>query len=192
VFRFLSRRAVPFTRVLLVESGSRAIAEKALASFYHRHLAETVDLLTCLDGVPDAFRAERGQALRSFDYRDRDSRRRLVHDLRSRHYGVLAIICSGEPHLARFKFALAALLPAKVLIVNENGDYFWFDRGSLPILGKLIAARAGLAGEGGRGTLVRIAGFPFTLVLLLAFAARVHLMRQLRLLLGRPRGRTPA
>jgi hypothetical protein len=188
VLGFLSRRGVPFTRVLLVESGSRAIAEKVLVSFYHRHSAETVDILTCLDGVPDAFRAEHGRVLRSFDYADGNSRRQLVRDLRSRQYGVLAIICSGEPYLARFKFALAALLPAKVLIVNENGDYFWLDRGSLSLLGKLIAARAGLAGEGGSRTLARVAAFPFTLLFLLAFAARVHLMRQLRLLFRRRHG----
>ncbi len=185
MFRFLSRRAVPFTRVLLVESGSRAIAEKVLPSLYDRHSAGTVDLLTCLSDEPDGFRANQGQPLRSFDYADRVSRRRLVRDLRSRHYCVLAIICSGEPLLARYKFALAALLPAKVLIVNENGDYFWFDRGSVAILGKLVAARAGLAGEGGLRSLAQIAAFPFTLALLLAFAARVHLARQFRLLFRR-------
>lgn len=183
MFNFLSRRAVPFTRVLLVESGSRAIAEKVLASFYDRHSAETIDLLTCLVGAPATLRA--GQVLCSFDYPDRHSRRQLVRDLRSRHYNVLAIICSGEPFLAHYKFALAALVPAKVLIINENGDYFWFDRGSLGILGKLFAVRAGLAGESAFRTLARIAGFPFTLALLLAFAARVHLMRQLRLLFRR-------
>jgi hypothetical protein len=183
VFRFLSRRAVPFTRVLLVESGSRAIAEKVLASFYGRHSAETVDILTCLEGAPNAFRAERGRVLRSFDYPDGASRRRLVGHLRSRHYGILAIICSGEPYLARYKFALAALVPAKVLVVNENGDYFWFDCGSLRFIGKLFASRAGVAGEGGFRTLTRVAAFPFTLALLAGFAARVHLMRQLRLLL---------
>jgi hypothetical protein len=182
VFRFLSRRGPPFTRVLLVESGSRAIAEKVLALFYERHSAETVDLLTCRDGVPDAFRTEQGQALRSFDYADRASRRRLVRELRSRQYDILAIICSGEPYLARYKFALAALVPAKVLIVNEHGDYFWLDRGSFGILCKLFAARAGLAGESGSRSLARVAAFPFTLALLLAFAAKVHVMRQLRLL----------
>jgi len=186
--RFLSRRSAPFTRVLLVESGSRAIAEKVLASFYGRHSAETVDLLTCLDGEPASFRAGQGRVLRSFDYPDRASRRRLVRDLRSHRYNILAIICSGEPYLARFKFALAALLPAKVLIVNENGDYFWLDRGSFGLLCKLAAARAGLAGEGGSRTLARVAAFPFTLLFLLGFAARVHLMRQFRLLFGQRRG----
>ena len=176
---------MPFTRVLLVESGSRAIAEKVLALFYDRHSAETVDLLTCFQGLPAAFRTGRGEA-----HSNRRPRRELLRDLRARQYDVLAIICSGEPFLARYKFALAALLPAKVLIINENGDYFWFDRGSFGILWKLFAARAGLAGDSSFRTLARIAVFPFTLALLLAFAARVHLMRQVRLLFRHPRGQT--
>jgi len=177
VLKFLSRRAAPFTRVLLVESGSRVIAEKVLASFYARHGAKAVDILTCFDGVPVAFRAAQGQA-----YTNRGSRRQLVRELRARRYNVLAIICSGEPFLAKYKFALAALLPAKILIVNENGDYFWFDRGNLAIVWKLFTTRAGMGGESGNRTLVRIATFPFLLLMLLGFAARVHLMRQLRLL----------
>jgi hypothetical protein len=188
VFRFLSRSAAPFTRVLLVESGSCGIAEQVLASFYERHSAGTVDLLSYLDGAPASFRTEQGEVLRSFDYSSRAGRRELIRELRSRRYDVLAIICSGEPYLARYKFALAALIPAKVLVINENADYFWLNRGSFGILCKLFAARAGLAGEGSSRVVARIATFPFMLVFLLAFAARVHLMRQLRLLFHHPRG----
>ena len=177
MFKFLSRRAAPFTRVLLVESGSRAIAEKALVSFYERHHAATVDLLTCFEGAPATFRAQQGQI-----YTSRQSRRQLLRDLRARHYDVLAMICSGEPFLAKYKIGLAALLPAKVLIVNENADYFWCDRGSIGILWKLFTARAGLGEESGNRTLTRIATFPFLLIFLVGFALRVHLMRRLRLL----------
>ena len=132
--------------------------------------------------APAAFRAEQGEVLRSFNYPSRAGRRELVRELRSRRYDVLAIICSGEPYLTRYKFALAALIPAKVLVINEHADYFWFNRGSFGILCKLFAARAGLAGEGISRIVARIATFPFVLVFLLAFAARVHLMRQFRLL----------
>ena len=188
MFRFLSRRAPPFRRVLLVESGSRSICEKALPLLYERHSAEALDLLTCFDGEPVSFHPEQGRALRSYHYPDGESRRELVRDLRSRHYDVLAIVCSGERYLAHYKFALAALLSAKVLIINENGDYFWLDRGSFGILCKLAAARAGLDSESGLRTIARIATFPLTLAVLLGFAARVHLMRQLRLLFRHPRG----
>lgn len=67
-------------------------------------------------------------------------------------------------------------------VVSENADYFWFDRGNLRLIGKLLAARAGLDAEGSARTVAQIVSFPFTLLVLLGFAARVHLMRQLRLL----------
>lgn len=168
--------------MLLIESGSRPIAEKILPHLYGRHGAETVDLFTCFEDAPYTFHETRGTVRRSVHFPDRSARRRLVRELRARQYNVIAIVCSGEPYLAGYKFALAALLPAKILIVNENADYFWFDRGSFRLIGKLLAARAGLAGESSARTLARILSFPFTLLALLAFAARVHLMRGLRLL----------
>jgi len=186
--RFLSRRSPQFTRVLFVESGSRAIATKVLPFLYDRHGAETIDLITCLEGTPTTFRDLQGSVRRSFHYPDRASRRQLVRELRARQYNIIAIICSGEPYLAGYKLALAALLPAKILVINENTDYFWFDRGSLRLIGKLLAARAGLDAEGSARTVAQIVSFPFALLVLLGFAARVHLMRQLRLLFGQPRG----
>jgi len=181
--RFLSRRSPPFTRVLFVESGSRAIAAKVLPFLYDRHAAETVDLITCFEGAPATFRDLQGNVRRSFHYPDRHSRRQLVRELRARRYDIIAMICSGEPYLAGYKLALAALLPAKILVINENADYFWFDRSSLRLIGKLFAARAGLDAEGSARTFAQIVSFPFALLVLLGFAARVHLMRQVRLIL---------
>lgn len=175
---FLTRHSPPFTRVLLVESGARAISEKVLSSFYDRHSAERIDLLTCFEGAPQPFRD--GRILRTTDY---SGRRTLLRELWAARYNVVAIVCSGEPYLFRYKCAIAALLPAKVLVINENGDYFWLDRGSLRILRKLLAVRTGLSGESAARTLALILAFPFTLAFLLLFAARVHLMRSLRLLL---------
>ena len=188
--RFLSRRSPPFTRVLFVESGSRAIATKVLPFLYDRHVAETVDLITCFEGVPATFRDLQGSTRYSFHYPDRHSRRQLVRELRARQYDIIAMICSGEPYLAGYKVALATLLPAKILVINENADYFWFDRGSVGLIGRLLAARAGLGGESASRTLARVFSFPFSLLALLGFAARVHLMRQLRLLFAPPRART--
>ena len=33
--------------------------------------------------------------------------------------------------MTKWKWALAFRLPVKVLVVNENGDFFWFDREQL-------------------------------------------------------------
>ena len=181
--RFLSRRSPPFTRVLFVESGSRAIATKVLPFLYDRHGAETVDLITCFEGTPGTFRDLQGSVRHSFHYPDRHSRRQLVRELRARQYDIIALICSDEPYLAGYKLALATLLPAKILVINENADYFWFDRGSIRLIARLAAGRAGLDSDSSARTLAQIVSFPFALLVLLGFAARVHLMRQLRLLL---------
>jgi hypothetical protein len=33
--------------------------------------------------------------------------------------------------MTKWKWMLAARLPGKVFVVNENGDYFWLDHGHL-------------------------------------------------------------
>ena len=49
--------------------------------------------------------------------------------------------------LARWKWAIALRLSAKVFLINENGDYFWLDRGHLDLLRQIVLLRSGLAGE---------------------------------------------
>jgi len=78
---------------------------------------------------------------------------------------------------------LAARLPAKVIVINENGDYFWFDYSNWRIIGYFALLRAGLAGPGAVRGLARVALFPFTLLYLLLYAAAVHLRRGCRRLL---------
>ena len=168
--------------MLFIESGSRAIATKVLPLLYDRHAAEAVDLITCFEGAPATFRGLPENVRYSFHYPDRISRRRLAGELRARQYDIIVVICSGEPYLAGYKLALATLLPAKILVVNENADYFWLDRGSLRLVGRLIAARAGLDADSSARTVAQIVSFPFALAVLVGFAARVHLMRGLRLL----------
>jgi hypothetical protein len=177
----LSRRVPPFSRVLLVESGSRHLLEKLLPHFYDAWAAEMqLDVLTCFPTCPESFRAERGRILRVQDYTTAGARRRLLRELRARRYAVLGVICSSEKLLAGYKWALAALLPAKVLIINENGDYFWLDRGNIQTLRRFMSHRAGIAGTGLWRTIARAVIFPFTLTYLLLFAAGIHLRRQLR------------
>ena len=176
---FLSRRVPPLSRVLLIESGSRHLLEKLLPHFYDAWgPGMQLDVLTCFPTDPAAFRPERGRVLRVQDYAG--ARARLVRELRARRHAVLGIICSSEKLLAGYKWALTGLLPAKLLIINENGDYFWVDRGNLHILRRFMAQRAGVAGTGLGRTLARALIFPFTLAYLLLFAAGIHLRRQLR------------
>jgi hypothetical protein len=74
---------------------------------------------------------------------------------------------------------LAAALPAKFLVVNENGDYFWLDRGHWPNVRQFVKHRAGFSDAGIVRAAARVADFPFTLSYLLLYAAAVHLRRAL-------------
>ena len=139
-----------------------------------------IDIITCFSKVPQGCSPESTRIYRVTDYRGRHARRKLYRDLARNRYSVMGIICSGEPVMAKWKWALTARLPAKVFIVNENGDYFWLDWGHLAPLRELILERAGLAGAGAVRTLARIFSFPFTLMYLLLYAATIHGRRALR------------
>ncbi len=179
--RYFFRRRIPaFDRVLLVESGSRGLAEKLLPVLRRNHGEHvTVDLVTCYAGLPEGFPPE-SAIWQVSEYPGRAGLKRLCAELLARRHPVLGIICSGEPIMTKWKWALAARLPAKVFVVNENGDYFWVDYSNWRIIGYFALLRAGLAGPGALRGLARLAVFPFTLVYLLLYAGAVHLRRGLR------------
>ena len=54
-------------------------------------------------------------------------------------FAALGILCSGEPIMTKWKWWLAAKVPAKIFIINENADYFWLDRARLRQLGRFVA-----------------------------------------------------
>lgn len=178
---FLSRRLPPADAILLVESGSRGLVEGLLPSLRETWGEEAfIDLVTCYSKVPKGCAPETTRIYRVTDYRGREGRRKLYAELKRNRYAILGIICSGEPVMLKWKWMLAARVPAKVFVVNENGDYFWLDRGHLGPLRELVLERAGLAGAGAVRTLGRIFSFPFTLLYLLLYAATIHTRRALR------------
>jgi hypothetical protein len=178
---FLSNRVPPFNRLLLVESGSRYLLDNLLPDLPKIHGDSLkVDLITCYAGLPDGFRPGHGKVYRVTDYPGRANRKRLYSELRANGYTVIGIICSGEPVMTKWKWVLALRLPAKIFILNENGDYFWLDRGHWSSIRHFVLFRAGLAGAGAVRTLARLLAFPFTLLYLLVYAAAVHLRRKAR------------
>jgi len=89
----------------------------------HRHGYDATPAL------PKGFRtAQHARLPRRRNYRGRAARGRLYRDLAGNRYGLVGIICSGEIVMAKWKWVLALRAPAKLFIINENGDYFWFDR----------------------------------------------------------------
>jgi hypothetical protein len=177
----LSRRVPEFRRVLLVESGTRSLIEDLLPVVYSSHPAlERLDVVTCYAGAPRGFDAGRGTIFRVHDYRGRPARKLLYGKLRGTGYNIFVMICSGQPIMTKWKWALAWQVPAKILIVNENGDYFFLDRSNWRIVRKFIAFRAGLHGGGAVDVLADVLLLPFTLLYLVLFAAWVHLRRKVR------------
>ncbi|HNY39767.1 MAG TPA: hypothetical protein PKJ41_05210 [Bryobacteraceae bacterium] len=180
---FFKRRIPHFERVLLVESGSRYLLEALLPGIYHHHpQLERVDVITCFPGAPATFDHSRGEILRVHQFQGGAGRARLYQNLKKTDYNICGIVCSGEAVMTKWKWAIAAHAPAKVFILNENGDYFWVDYSQIPVMRKFVLYRAGLSGANAVSTIGRLALFPFTLGYLLAFAGWVHLRRKVRML----------
>jgi hypothetical protein len=178
---FFTGRQLPVHAILLVESGSRELLEKAVPSLRQTWGADVpIDLVTCYSSLPRGFHPETTRVYRVADHRGRAGRRKLYRELARNRYSILGIVCSEEPVMTKWKWVLALRIPAKVLIVNENGDYFWFDRQHLGVIRRFALLRTGLAGAGAVRTLARLLSFPFVLLYLLLYAATVHARRALR------------
>ena len=179
--RFLRLRFPPVTRVVLVESGSRHLLE-GVFPYLRNTFGEQVpiDLVTCYAGLPAGLR-EGSAVYHIHSYRGRLGRKRLYGELLASGVSVLVIICSGQPVMTKWKWVLAFRLPVKLLIVNENGDFFWFDRGNWRTIRHFVLFRAGLSGGDAVRTIGQILVFPLTLAYLLLYAAAIHLRRKVHI-----------
>ena len=178
--RYLFRRYIPpFTRVLLVESGSRGAFDTLIPLLYQIHgEAMELDLLTCHQTTPAGFR---GRVYRVEDYSNPAARRQLFRELASSKYAALGILCSGEPIMTKWKWALVARLPAKVFVINEFAGFLYLDWGNARNLVGFARVRLGLSGAAATPAVVRLILLPFALVYLLLFAAIVHTKRRIRI-----------
>lgn len=181
VRRFFRPNIPHFHRVLLIESGSRYLLEDLLPGLYDTHPEiKCLDLVTCFGGVPKGFNPKLGDIYYTHDWAGRDRRVVLYDGLRNKDYDVAGMICSGEPIMTKWKWTLAWQVPAKFFLLNENGDYVWFDYTQWKTLQSFVLVRSGLSGTDGITTIGRLLLFPFTLIYLLAYAAAVHARRKLR------------
>jgi hypothetical protein len=176
---FFTRAVPPFERVLLVESGGRHLFEALIPGIYETYGGQTdIDLVTCYAGTPAGFQ---GNVYRVTDYTGPQGRQRLYGELKARRHTVAGVICSNEPIMTKWKWMLAARTPAKVFVLNENGDYFWLQWSEWRTIRHFVVYRAGLSGAGAVGTIARLLLFPFTLLYLICYAAAVHLRRKVRI-----------
>jgi hypothetical protein len=179
--RFLRLRFPDVPRVLLVESGSRHLLEGVIPHLRGRFGDQLpIDLLTCFAGAPAGVSTE-AAIYRIHEYRNRDDRKRLYRELLATRVSVLVIICSGEPIMTKWKWALALRLPVKLLVLNENGDFFWFDRANWKTIRHFFLFRAGLSGGDAVRTIGQVLIFPLTLLYLLLYAAALHLRRKVHI-----------
>lgn len=182
----LSRRIPETNRILLVESGKREVTEK-LIPHLKRNFGEdiAIDLLTCLPGEPEQIAGHPDHKVwRVTQYTDNGARWRLLREIRRRGHGIAAVLYAGDPIMARWRNAALWMVPAKFLIANENGDYFWLDRAHFDHLVRFWMHRAGLLDESAARTVAQFVAFPFVFVYLLAYAAHAHLMRLGRMAFG--------
>jgi hypothetical protein len=180
--RYVLSQARPTgARILLIESGSRAILEGIVA-----HLKSgwgedmPMDLVTCYAGLPAGL-PENSKIFHVADYATPELRRNLERELRARDYAYAGMICAAEPIMNKWKWWLAAKVPAKFFVINENGDYFWLNRKNARAMRGFVLVRMGLSGAGAARTFLRLLAFPFALVYLLLYAGAAHLRRILRL-----------
>ncbi len=180
---FFSLRFPDVRRILLVESGSRRLIEQLTPILRQFWPEAEFGLVTCYSGLPTALALDgRTVVYQVADYQGRKGRRRLYRELRADGYQIMGILCSGEPIMTKWKWALALRVPAKVFIVNENCDFFWLDRTQLATMARFVAHRVGMGGAEAAPALLRLALFPLTVLYLLAYAAFAHGRRRLRLL----------
>jgi hypothetical protein len=166
--------------MLLIESGSRSLIEGILP-----HLRTVwgqdvpIDLVTCYGGVPEGLGPET-IVYRVTDYGSPERRKELIRLLRSREYSLAGMICSAEPIMTKWKWLIALRLPAKVFILNENGDYFWLHRDNAANIREFSLVRLGLSGAGALRTAGRLLIFPFSVLFLLLYAFNAHAGRTIR------------
>ena len=194
--------------VLLIESGSPGVGQRVLEKIGRLFPGARYHLLTCwpVPPVPSAVEGSEAEGstsasktegpettpehrfsryqsvFRASDYPTGLDKIRLLFSLARRRWRVLAILCTGEPLLWRWKLLALAIFPSKVLIANENADFFWLDWAHRSNLRQFLAVRWGVNRDEIAATLFRALVFPFSLLFLLLTALYLYTRRWRRLL----------
>ena len=178
--KYFFRRKVPQAAdVLLIESGSPDVRRRALEKVLKIFPGARYHLCTCRPAPPSG---EFASVFPVTDYPSAWKKLRLLFSFRNKRWEVLVILCTGEPILWRWKALATLLLPAKVLVVNENADFFWLDWGNRKALRGFLGFRWGEDLDDLSRTLLRALAFPLTLFFLLCTAGFLYTRRMWRLL----------
>lgn len=179
--KYFFRRHIPRAdRVLLVESGSRWILEKAWERMRPIFPGARYELCTCFPGEPSPGGSER--TFRVTEAPGVGGKLRMLLAMRRSRTPVAALLFTTERILLPWKLALLFVLPSKLLIINENADFFWLDRSNLAVIRRFLAVRAGVNGAELLRAVFRVAVFPLAFVFLAGSALVAHTVRWWRLL----------
>lgn len=178
---FLSGAAPPATRILLVESGSRHVMERAVGGVERGWPGIVLELCTCYPGLP-ASSTGFARVWRVTDAPSYGHKWSMAREIAATRPPIAALMFSGEPIMFTWKMLLLMLLPSKILLINENGDFFWLDRPNLATLRQFMGARLGMNGEGMLRGIFRAVLFPVVFLFLLLSAAVSYVTRWSRLL----------
>ena len=177
---FLRRRVPEVGRILLVESGGRAVMEKACQRMTAMFPGARFELCTCYPGAPASSAPDR--VFRATDAPGFFAKLKMLRAIRRARPPVAALLFTGEPILFWWKLAILVLAPAKILVVNEHGDFFWLDWGNRAVVRQFMLARAGVNGAEILRRACRILVFPFVFLFLGLYALCAYLVRWTRLL----------
>jgi hypothetical protein len=179
--RGLFSKACPsFERLLVIESGPRDVAEIFLQHLYEVQKSSHVDLLSCYGGRPQAFDPERGTVYSVHDAAARQNRGRFIRQLLGNRYTIVAILCTGDPVLAKWKWIIALRAKAKILIVNEHAGFFLLDFQHHRFARMMLSLRLGVHQPFQLRLVGELLLMPFTIGYLALYAAYVHARRVLR------------
>ncbi|MBI4461180.1 MAG: hypothetical protein HY648_14125 [Acidobacteria bacterium] len=181
--KYFFRTTIPSVHdVLLIESGSPKVVERSLGGVRRIFPGARYHLLTC---QADASSRPFDTVFRSSDYPSWWSKLLLLLSFRKKGYEVVAVLCTKERILWRWKMLALAVIPAKVLIINENADFFWLHWRNWRTFRQLVSVRWGMAAKlralcsGALHALL----FPFLLLFLISNAAFLYARRWGRLAL---------
>lgn len=173
-----------FARLLVIESGPRDVAEAFLKHLYEVQKSERVDLLTCYAGAPQGFDPQRGTVFSVHDPAAKNNRVAFIRRLLRGPYDVVAILCTGEPVLTKWKWVIALRVNAKVLVVNEHAGFFLLDWKHRRPAKMMLSLRLGLHQPVPLHVIGELFLVPFTITYLALYAGYVHARRALRLRKG--------
>jgi hypothetical protein len=171
--------------VLVIESGSQHILARASNGLRQAFPEARLSLLTCWPDTPPGPFA---RVMQARDYPGTGAKLRLLASFRKQPSDVLAVVCSKEPIMYSWKMMALLIVPAKTLIINENGDFFWLDWNNRRTLRSFLQSRWVIIRKEFLLTVLRALAFPFTVLYLLATAAWLYARRWRRLLWWRIRG----